>query len=100
MLNYATIQIIKTEATLVTLQTLLIGFVTLIAMALLGRLIKGSTGLALAIKAFFPVWFIYCAYHMSVGMSHGYSFMSELPFFLINFGIPAAAAFSALRKMA
>lgn len=84
---------------MVTLQTLLIGFIALIALALAGRLFKGPAGMALAIKIFFPVWFIYCARHMSIGMGHGYSFMSELPFLLINFGIPAAVAFFTLRKL-
>ena len=84
---------------MVTLQTLLIGFIALIALALVGRLFNGTAGMALAIKIFFPVWFIYCARHMSIGMGHGYSFMSELPFLLINFGIPAAVAFFTLRKL-
>ena len=75
-----------------TTQTLLIGFALLAIFIGFGRLISGATGIAKAVKLFFPLWLAYCAWHMSVGMGHGYSFLSELPFLLINFGVPALAA--------
>lgn len=72
-----------------TVQTLLIGFALLAIFLGSGRLIGGSQGMARAVTIFFLIWFVYCAWHMSVGMGHGYSFLSELPFLLINFGVPA-----------
>jgi hypothetical protein len=82
-----------------TVQTLLIGFVTLLVMGLVGWLFKSHAGIAIALKIFFPVWFAYALYHMSVGVSHGYSIVSELPFLLINFSIPALVAWFVLRKI-
>ena len=75
-----------------TTQTLLIGVALLAIFVGFGRLISGAMGITKAVKLFFPLWLAYCAWHMSVGMGHGYSFLSELPFLLINFGVPALAA--------
>ena len=84
-----------------TVQTLLIGFVTLLVMGAVGWLFKGHAGSAIALKLFFPVWLAYALYHMYVGVhDHGYSIASELPFLLINFGIPAFVAWLVLRKIA
>lgn len=75
-----------------TVQTLLMGCVLLLVLVTAGRLLGGARGVCRATIGFYPLWLVYCAWHMSVGMSHGYSFMSELPFFAINFVIPALAA--------
>jgi hypothetical protein len=84
-----------------TVQTLVYGFIALVAMAIIGRLIGGAAGLGSALKLFFPVWLAYCLWHMYVGVSqHGYSIAEEIPFLLLNFAVPAAAAWFALRKWA
>ena len=75
-----------------TTQTLIIGFAMLAIFTGFGRLIGGSAGIAKAIKLFFPLWLGYCAWHMSIGMGHGYSWMSELPFLALNFFVPACVA--------
>jgi hypothetical protein len=82
-----------------TLQTLLLGFMFLTAVAVLGYLLGRASGRSKAIRVFFPLWLAYCVWHMSVGMGHGYSFASELPFLLLNFGLPALLALWLLKKM-
>ena len=83
-----------------TIQTLFIGFGLLATMTVIGKLLAQHKGIVSAIKIFFPIWFVYTAWHMSVGMSHGYSFISELFFLLLNFGLPALAAWWYLKKHA
>lgn len=84
-----------------TVQTLVLGFFVLAALAIVGRLIWGRSGLANGLKLFFPIWFAYAAWHMYVGVSeHGYSVMEELPFFILNFSVPALVAYVLLRKFA
>ncbi len=56
-----------------------------------GRFI-GQTA-ALGAKIFIPLWFIAAAVNMWLGVAKaGYSFMEELPIFLVIFAVPAAAA--------
>ena len=81
-----------------TVQTLLLGFLVLASMLLAGHLLGRAAGRRKAILGFFPLWLAYCVWHLSVGMSHGYSFASELPFLLLNFGLPALLAFFLLKK--
>jgi len=59
-----------------------------------GRLIgRGPETMALGAKIFIPLWFIAAALNMWIGVAKaGYSFMEELPIFLVIFGVPAAAA--------
>lgn len=84
-----------------TVQTLALGFVVLAAIMIVGRLIWGRSGLANGLRFFFLVWFAYAAWHMYVGVSeHGYSIMEELPFFILNFSLPALVAYIFLKKMA
>ena len=69
---------------------LLIGALFLFAGRLLGR---GPDTLALGAKLFIPLWFIAAAVNMWMGVAKaGYSFMEELPIFLVIFAVPAAAA--------
>ncbi len=75
-----------------TVQTLLIGFALLAIFLGASRLINGRQGMARATQIFYLIWFVYCAWHMSVGVKLGHSFVSELPFLLLNFGVPALAA--------
>lgn len=80
-----------------TVQTLLLGFATLAIFVALGWFIGRANGRSKALRAFFPVWLVYCLWHLSVGMGHGYSLASELPFLLLNFGAPALLAWWLLR---
>ncbi len=81
-----------------TVQTLLFGFLALAAMVVVGHALAQAAGRSKAILGFLPLWLAYCVWHMSVGMGHGYSFASELPFLLLNFGLPALLAFFLLKK--
>lgn len=52
-----------------------------------------AAALALAAKAFIPVWLIIAIVNLWVGVSHaGYSVREELPILLIVFAVPAALA--------
>jgi len=49
--------------------------------------------MALGAKIFIPLWFVAAAVNMWLGVAKaGYSFMDELPIFLVIFAVPAAAA--------
>lgn len=80
-----------------TVQTLLLGLVTLGVFAGLGFLAGRASGRRKALLAFFPVWLAYCLWHLSVGLGHGYSLASEIPFLLLNFGAPALLAWGMLK---
>lgn len=81
-----------------TVQTLLLGLVALLVFACAGQLWAQKAGRARLLPWFFPVWLAYCLWHLSVGLGHGYSLASELPFLLLNFGLPAALAWWMLKK--
>jgi hypothetical protein len=69
---------------------LIIGALFLFAGRLLGR---GPETIALGAKLFIALWFIAAAANLWIGVAKaGYSFMEELPIFLVIFGVPAAAA--------
>jgi hypothetical protein len=69
---------------------LIIGALFLFAGRLLGR---GPETLALGAKLFIALWFIAAAVNLWIGVAKaGYSFMEELPIFLVIFTLPAAAA--------
>ena len=53
-----------------------------------------------AVWAFIAVWFVAAAINLWIGVSQaGYSFLEELPIFLVIFGIPAALALFAGRRL-
>ena len=81
-----------------TVQTLLLGFALLAIFWGASRLMRGAHSLGRAFRIFYLIWFAYCAWHMSVGVRLGHSFVGEIPFLLINFGIPALAAFLIEKK--
>ena len=69
---------------------LVIGALFLFGGRILGR---GPETLALGAKLFIPLWFIAAAVNLWAGVAKGgYSFMEELPIFLVIFAVPAAAA--------
>ena len=69
---------------------LIIGALFLFAGRLIGR---GPETMALGAKLFIALWFVAAAANMWMGVAKaGYSFMDELPIFLVIFAVPAAAA--------
>jgi hypothetical protein len=69
---------------------IVIGALFLFAGRLLGR---GPETIALGAKLFIALWFIAAAANLWVGVAKaGYTFMEELPIFLVIFAVPAAAA--------
>ena len=60
-----------------------------------------SAGMALAAKAFVPVWLGVAALNMWVGVSHaGYTVREEAPILLLVFAVPAAVAALAAWQLA
>ena len=58
-----------------------------------GWLAGGAAKLKLAALVFVGLWFIAAAVNMYVGVARaGYSFMEELPIFLLIFAVPSIAA--------
>jgi hypothetical protein len=58
-----------------------------------GWLVGGAPKLKLAALLFIGLWFVAAAVNMYVGVARaGYSFMEELPIFLLIFAVPAAVA--------
>ena len=57
------------------------------------RVGRAPDAIALGAKIFIPVWFVAAAANMWMGVAKaGYSFVEELPIFLVIFGVPALAA--------
>ncbi|AZT83817.1 hypothetical protein EHN06_09840 [Marinobacter sp. NP-4(2019)] len=70
---------------------------------LLALMVFGARSMDRAFKPILPlyllVWFGFSALNMGVGIYHaGYSFMAELPIFILVFGLPAATAVLVARK--
>jgi hypothetical protein len=58
-----------------------------------GWLAGGAAKMKIAALLFMGVWFIAAAVNMYIGVARaGYSFMEELPIFLLIFAVPAALA--------
>lgn len=77
------------------------GLVLLGVFVLFGWLWGASAaGMALAAKAFVPVWLVVAAINMWVGVSHaGYSVRDEAPILLLVFAVPAVAASVAIWQL-
>lgn len=78
-----------------TLMVLVGGFVLLFFCQLVARAFAGAgvNPMAKAMLVFIPLWFVIAAINMWVGITQaGYSFMQELPIFLLVFGVPVIAA--------
>lgn len=78
-----------------TLMVLVGGFVLLFFCQLVARAVAGAgvNPMAKAELAFVPLWFVITAINMWVGINQeGYTFMQELPIFLLVFGVPVVAA--------
>ena len=51
------------------------------------------SAMTIATATFVALWFVVAAVNMWIGVTQaGYSFVDELPIFLLIFGLPAAAA--------
>jgi hypothetical protein len=58
-----------------------------------GWLAGGAAKMKIAALLFMGMWFIAAAVNMYIGVARaGYSFMEELPIFLLIFAVPAALA--------
>ncbi len=70
------------------------GLISLIVFIMFGWLWGASTsGMALAAKAFVPVWLVVAVINLWVGVHHaGYSVREELPILLLVFAAPAIVA--------
>jgi hypothetical protein len=72
---------------------LAIGLLALAVCSGLGWMTGGAARLKAAAVLFIVLWFVATAANMYVGVARaGYSFMEELPIFLLLFGVPAAIA--------
>jgi len=70
-----------------------LGFVFLAACLGAGWLLGGAPRMKLAALVFIGLWFIATATNLYIGVTRaGYSFMEELPIFLLLFGVPAIVA--------
>lgn len=78
------------------------GGVALLAVCVIaGRLLGGRAAAATAALWFLPLWLAAAAVNMYVGVARaGYSVAAEAPIFLLVFGLPAAVALGAWRKLA
>lgn len=78
------------------------GLVLLGVFVLFGWLWGASAaGMALAAKAFVPVWLLVTGVNMWVGVSHaGYSAREEFPILLLVFALPAIASVIAVWQLA
>ncbi|HLA72883.1 MAG TPA: hypothetical protein VK624_15360 [Steroidobacteraceae bacterium] len=69
------------------------GFVLLGACLAAGWFSGGAPRMKMAALVFIGLWFIATAANMYVGIARaGYSFMEELPIFLLLFAVPAIVA--------
>jgi hypothetical protein len=60
----------------------------------IGYFTGGTPRMKTAALVFIALWFVAAAANMYVGVARaGYSFMEELPIFLLIFAVPAATAF-------
>jgi len=70
-----------------------IGFALLVVCLGVGWLAGGVVKMKSAALIFIALWLVAAAVNMYVGVARaGYSFMEELPIFLLIFAVPAAAA--------
>jgi hypothetical protein len=82
-----------------TLIIIAIGFVLLGLCIGAGWMAGGAAKAKVAALVFIALWFIAAAINMYVGVTRaGYSFMEELPIFLLIFALPAAAAVAVLLR--
>jgi len=73
----------------------MVGGVVLLGVFVLFGWLWGASaaGMAMAAKAFMPVWLLVAAVNMWVGVAHaGYSVKEELPILFANFLVPAIVA--------
>lgn len=70
------------------------GILLLVVFVMFGWLWGASSaGMALAAKAFVPVWLLIACINMWVGVTHaGYTVRQELPILLLVFAVPAVVA--------
>jgi len=78
-----------------TIKVIAGGFLLLGAFLLFGRWMGGgaSPAMASAARYFIPIWLVAAMINLWVGVARGgYPLTDEVPFFLVVFAVPAAAA--------
>lgn len=81
------------------MHTLIVVACGLVALVLV-LLLSGALGVARgrAVASFLALWMVVALVNLWVGVQHaGYTVWQELPFFVVVFGVPAAAAMFARR---
>jgi hypothetical protein len=68
------------------------GLILLGTCVLVAWLLRGVGGLGLGALSFLPLWVVATAANMYVGVRSGHSVAEEIPFLILVFVIPAAAA--------
>ncbi|MFS4438259.1 hypothetical protein ACMA5I_08595 [Paracoccaceae bacterium GXU_MW_L88] len=79
-----------------TVSFILVGLALLALFWLGGRFIHRPLRRTLPI--FWLIWALIAAWNLTTGLSHGYSFIEELPIFLVIFCVPALAGWWLARR--
>ena len=81
-----------------TLLIIVVGVAVLALMLFLGRRFQAASA---AVRLFLAFWFFIAAINMWIGISTaGYTFVEELPVFVLIFGLPAGMAWYLTKKPA
>lgn len=83
-----------------TVKILLLGFGLLLLLALIGLIIGGHDGMVKTMGWFMPSWLILSTFNLLEAVRAGKSFIREVPYWVINFGIPTGIAFLILNRFA
>ena len=81
-----------------TLMTIVVGLMIFALIWILTKIIKKQADFRLAMWIFMPLWFCMVSWNMYYGISLGYGFMEEIPFFLINFLVPIFIVFFVYKR--
>ncbi|NHB57871.1 hypothetical protein G9F32_07475 [Acinetobacter sp. 194] len=76
-----------------TLVTIIVGMIIFMIIFMLLKHIKNKSNFRLAMWIFLPLWLVLVSWNMYHGISLGYGFMEEIPFFLINLLVPIFLVF-------
>ena len=82
-----------------TIIVIITGLVSLSLFIGVAHLAGGAVGTAKGALVFLPVWLVGSIINMIVGIRGGRSFAEEIPFLVLVFAIPAAAALAVWWKL-
>ncbi|MEC7119646.1 MAG: hypothetical protein VXW65_07075 [Pseudomonadota bacterium] len=75
-----------------TLIIIICGMLCVGLLAGVSRLLRDSLNPPWLLYGSIGVWLLFSLWNLRVGMSHGYTLLQELPFLLLNFGVPVLFA--------